>query len=669
MNRKPAQALSMLLVLALGMLLLAPSVTRAQGGGGTGLIPSQPGRNAPSLPPGLKLGTKQPPSVDHSAGLPPVSTQGVQNSAVAWATTYYYKTFQEGKERGWDVSQAEHQFSPAMTYNLRTGYTPNPCTVDEGMRFPDAMDILLTKGALPFPTFPYDDTDACTQPTPAQLDEAWAFRSMGYGAFFVYGEEGHVTQAQVEMLKSHLASGDLLVMGIPVYSPSFTEPVSDVVGIPGVGETFEGYHAVTLVGYDDAVGGFKFVNSWGASYAGDGYAYLSYDFVKGHALEAWWMYDHIARNGCVEGEVLDTADVPVADVTISLDGPTTWEGTTNISGTFATGPILPLGTYTISASKPGYAFTPASAQVVVTEGQCAVQNFVATEAVLWIDPPTQDLNCGQISTFTVAIRDVANLYGVQFHLTFDPEVIEVIDPDGDPSNGIIEPGDIFPPSEYEVAYEVVDNGTGDIEWAISLLRVPKKAPPFAGSGSVAIVTVRALDEGTSPLVFLDAKLADGNASPIEVLTENGSITVECRTSLSGNAYLESRSDHSGITVALEGTAFSTVTPASGAYILSGMPAGTYTVTLEASYFLDIEVPGVVINEGLATVLCDYTLLAGDLNDDDSVDILDLSQCAFWFGTTDAAGDVNADGIVDIYDLVLIGKNFKLASPQPGVCVP
>ncbi len=674
MNRKPMYLLTALLVLALSVLLYAPDVSQAQAiGRGLGLIPSSPGRYGPSLPPQIRLGVKQPPAVDNSAGLPPVGDQGAQNSSVAWATTYYYKTFQEEQERGWGADVPEHQFSPGMTYNLRTKFTPAGCEIDEGMRFADAMDILMRDGALSLSTFPYDEADACTQPTGAQLDDAWPNRALGYGAFFVYGEGGHVTPAQVEVLKSYLAGGDLLVMGIPVYAPSFTEPENngDVVGLPGVGETFEGFHAVTIVGYDDAIGGFKFVNSWGPTYAEDGFAYLSYDFVLGYALEAWWMFDYVAPavQGCVEGTVVDTGGAPVPDVTIALDGPMSWTATTDISGTFASGPILPLGIYTISASKPGFAFTPGSAEVVVAEGECAVQDFVATEGVLVIEPPDQVLGCGEVATFTVDIRDVVNLYGVQFDLTFDPTVIEVIDPDGDPENGIVEPGTIFPMDEYEVAYELVDNVTGRVEFAISLLRVPKKAPPFSGSGTVAVITVRAVGEGVSPLAFVDAKLADGNGQPIEALTEDGSITVECEAGLIGYAYLESRSDHSGILVSLEGTGLSAVTDASGAYTFDSVPAGAYTVTFQADNFLDVVVGEVTIEEDLVTELCGYTLLAGDLNDDEVIDILDLSLCAADFGSTAPAADVNANGIVDIYDLVLIGKNFKLASPQPGVCIP
>jgi hypothetical protein len=670
MNRRTTQLLAVLLVVTLSVALYTPGVTRAQEAvKGMGLIPSSPARYAPALPPGLKVG-KVPAAVDLSSGLPPVGDQGSQDSSVAWATTYYYKTFQEEQERAWGVGTADHQFSPAMTYNLRTRFTPNACSVDEGMRFPDAMDILLYDGALPLATFPYSDTDTCTQPTAPQLADAATYSSLGYGAFFVYGEEGNVTEAQVGALKAHLAGGDLLVMGIPVYEPSFSQPISDIVGVPGVGETLEGFHAVTVVGYDDEVGGFKFINSWGPSYAGDGYAYLSYEFVLGHALEAWWMWDRLAApaEGCVEGTVRDIGGDPVADVVITLDGPTTWTGTTNISGTFATGPILPLGTYMISASKPGFAFTPGSAEIVVSEGACAVQDFVATEAVLWVDPAQDMLFCGETTTISINIRDVVNLYGVQFDLTFDPNVIEVIDADGDPGNGIIVPGDIFPPNEYEVAYEQVDNVGGLVEFAISLLRVPK-APPFAGSGTVAEITVRGLADGVSPLVLLDAKLANSEGQPIDALTEDSSITVECQTAVLGYAYLESRTVHDGITVTLEGAGLSTTTDANGAYAINGVPSGTYTVTFEYDEFLDVEVGGVVVVDGLITELCGYTLLAGDLNDDEVVDILDLSLCASEFGSTSPDADVNADGIVDIYDLVLIGKNFKLASPQPGVCTP
>ena len=59
-------------------------------------------------------------SVDLSSYLPPVSSQ-FHLDCVAWAVGYYYKTFQEKKKRGWDVSLPEHQFSPSFLYNQCNG--------------------------------------------------------------------------------------------------------------------------------------------------------------------------------------------------------------------------------------------------------------------------------------------------------------------------------------------------------------------------------------------------------------------------------------------------------------------------------------------------------------------------------------------------------------------
>jgi hypothetical protein len=672
--------LLLFLILAWSTALFAPDTAQAQGPQprGMGLIPSSPAQYRPALPPGLKIGYKLPVVVDNAAlGMPPVGDQGSQDSCVAWATTYYYKTFQEKQEQGWDVTVADHQFSPAMTYNMRTAFTPDPCTVDDGMRFPDALDILANQGALPLSAFPYDPIDPCTQPTAVQLADAYPYRSLGYGAFFVYGEGGHVTDGQLEVLKAHLADGNVLLIGIPVYAPSFWHPEDndDVVDVPGEGEEERGFHAIAVVGYDDqaagGAGAFKFVNSWGPTYAGDGYAYLTYDFVKGYAYEAWWMVDRLAPKGCVEGTVLDAASQPVADVTIAIDGPTPWTGTTDENGHFASGSVLDYGTYTVTLSKAGYTFSPVSAEVQVTGETCITLAFTASqvsEAVVYIEPASQILSCGEVVTFAVAVRDIIDFYGVQFQLTFDPAVIEVVDPDGDPANGILVPGDIFPANEYHVGDEVVDNTSGQIEYAITLLREPK-APPFTGSGTLAVVLVRGLAEGVSPLVFASVQTVNKDGDPIPSSTEDGVLTVECLTTLSGHAYLEARTDHSGITVTLEGTGLTVLTGVDGAYTFADVPSGTYTVTFAHQDFLTTEVGEVTVLENEENELCGYVLLAGDMNNDGAVDILDLTLCASHFETTAPEADVNADGIVNIYDLVLVGKNFKLTSPQPGACVP
>lgn len=96
-----------------------------------------------------------PPSCDNSAGLPPVGDQGAQGSCVSWAIGYYLKTYQEGKERGWSMTDPAHQFSPAFLYNQLQLY-------DEGSTFPDTLNLIENQGSATLATMPYSDMDHFT---------------------------------------------------------------------------------------------------------------------------------------------------------------------------------------------------------------------------------------------------------------------------------------------------------------------------------------------------------------------------------------------------------------------------------------------------------------------------------------------------------------------------
>jgi C1A family cysteine protease len=255
-----------------------------------------------------------PSKVDLSTGMPPAGRQGSQASCVGWALGYYYKTYQEQRERGWDVTSAEHQFSPAWIYNQRN---TSQCERDTGMSFYDGLQILRQEGAATLASFPYDSRDTCTQPPSSLHSEARAYRIDSFRN--VFAGSGVVN---LSVLKTLLANGQPIAIGVPVYTSFYRVTSSDpLVEQHQPGEAFCGGHAMLIVGYDETMGGFKTANSWGQAWGRDGYCYLSYDFVKHDAWEAWVMEDYVAPAATFHGAVtVDEEAVQGVEVKAMIDG-------------------------------------------------------------------------------------------------------------------------------------------------------------------------------------------------------------------------------------------------------------------------------------------------------------------------------------------------------------
>src|SRR5262249_42149012 len=117
------------------------------------------------------------------------------------------------------------------------------------------------------------------------------------------------------------------------------------------------------------------------------------------------------------------------------------------------------------------------------------------------------------------------------------------------------------------------------------------------------------------------------------------------------------------------TAFQrTVIPAAdGTYTVTGIPAGNYNVWIKGAKWLAKVVPANV-TAGNATNV-NAALAAGDVNNDNGVDISDLGDLANAFNSAvvspgvngpyyDVRADFNEDGSVDIEDLGALALNFN-----------
>jgi alpha-tubulin suppressor-like RCC1 family protein len=112
-----------------------------------------------------------------------------------------------------------------------------------------------------------------------------------------------------------------------------------------------------------------------------------------------------------------------------------------------------------------------------------------------------------------------------------------------------------------------------------------------------------------------------------------------------------------------GSSFVLAVPVSpnGDFVLRNVPQGSYTVQIVGEKYLQQDIP-VTVGADAVTGLT-VTLLAGDLNGDNVVDIDDFSEFAAAFGSAigepdwNLTADLNGDGVIDLNDFALLAANY------------
>ena len=232
---------------------------------------------------GYNLGAL-PRAVDYSTSnyLPPIGQQ-YENSCVAWSTGYYLRTYQDGKDLGWDVKQGglpvnSHIFSPSFIYNQING------GVDDGSSMEDAGYLLKSEGAATLTDFPYAQGDYITQPSNAVIQAAYPHRIRDWGILYTNQD---TQDYMIQRTKQYLLTGDLPVIGVNA-GFNYMYPVTyNGKSFVTLDNSNVGGHAIAVVGYDDNIdtpdgkGAFKIANSWGTEWGDAGFGYVTYpEFAK-----------------------------------------------------------------------------------------------------------------------------------------------------------------------------------------------------------------------------------------------------------------------------------------------------------------------------------------------------------------------------------------------------
>jgi C1A family cysteine protease len=230
---------------------------------GMGWHPSKPDHRDYKFSLRLALGAL-PPTVDLTAGMPPVYNQGVLGSCTANAI---------GADLAYQLAkQGEPPLMPSrlfIYYNERA--LENTIASDAGAEIRDGFKVIAKQGICDESEWPYDPTKFAVAPPASCYTDAAKHLALTYQS--VAGD--------LTVMKSCLASLQPIVIGIAVYSSFESAGVasSGVVPLPDKSEAQLGGHAMLACGYNDLDQTFLVRNSWGPEWGKQGYCTIPYAYL------------------------------------------------------------------------------------------------------------------------------------------------------------------------------------------------------------------------------------------------------------------------------------------------------------------------------------------------------------------------------------------------------
>lgn len=163
-------------------------------------------------------------------------------------------------------------------------------------------------------------------------------------------------------------------------------------------------------------------------------------------------------------------------------------------------------------------------------GQLVAAVRAQTGVSVSLAPSSVSLIVGEKATVDVLVEEGARgLYGAQFRLAFDPELLQVVDADNVTGGVQIAVGPLMASDlletvgpDFVVAQNSVDQSQGVITFSLALLRPSR---PADRGGVLASVTFQALALGQGSLSLLDVVLSNGDGRAVPSSPLGGDVTV------------------------------------------------------------------------------------------------------------------------------------------------
>jgi C1A family cysteine protease len=216
---------------------------------------------------------------------PEPKSQGQFGTCTAWSTTYAGRTICEAVSNGWTNidSITQEAFSPIFIYK-QLNTLPN---CEKGTSVAEALNLLKSKGAPKFHSFDV----LCAEYIPNNLySEAFNYKIDDYTTLFNTHSGYMFDYDKISSVKKALVEEHPVVMAMDVYESFDIYDGSDLWN--GRKDTNLGGHAMCVIGYDDDKygGAFEIMNSWGTSWASNGYVWMKYEDFRNNARYAYDVY-------------------------------------------------------------------------------------------------------------------------------------------------------------------------------------------------------------------------------------------------------------------------------------------------------------------------------------------------------------------------------------------
>jgi hypothetical protein len=135
----------------------------------------------------------------------------------------------------------------------------------------------------------------------------------------------------------------------------------------------------------------------------------------------------------------------------------------------------------------------------------------AQGALVAVEPAEMAVDPGTTFTATVTVDDAVDLVGYEFEMSYDPAVVAVVD---------VEPGGFL--EEAVPLGPSIDNEAGSLSFGVVTIG---EGPGAEGGGDLAVLTLEALEDGTTVLNLRNVRLLDSESDTMAVSVEDGRLRV------------------------------------------------------------------------------------------------------------------------------------------------